>query len=146
MPQKPFLTHEYNNCLCAAKEITISGSPLNIPCVYCFNHSTLCVMMKLHFKCTKCTHQGHSCVSVMWESLDCVHNKLKSKILQTEEEQACLFAKLSQLHKTLHQTQDRAKQKTLCLLKKMSNDNNDVEKTPQPETLFQFFDNMSNDF
>jgi len=82
----------------------------------------------------------------MWESLNHVHNKLKSEILQTEEEQACLFAKLSQLCKTLHQTQDCAKQKTLCLLKKMSNDNNDDEKTPQSEILFQLFDNMSNDF
>jgi len=64
------------------------------------------------------------------------------KILQAEEEQArllkeqfCLFAKLSQLRKTLRQTQDCAKQKTLCLLKKMSNDNNDDEETPQSETL-----------
>jgi len=102
--------------------------------------------MKSHFKCTECTHQGHSCVSVMWESLDRVHNKLKSEILQTEEEQARLFAKLSWLRKTLCQTQDRAKQKTLCLLKKMNNNNDGDEETPQPETLFQLFDNMSNDF
>jgi len=128
------------------KEITVAGSSLNIVCVYCFNHSILCVMMKLHFKCAECTHQGHSCVSVTWESLNCVHNKLKSEILQTEEEQACLFAKLSQLRKTLCQTQDCAKQKTLCLLKKMSNDNDGDEETPQPETLFQLFNNMSNNF
>jgi hypothetical protein len=65
----------------------------------------------------------------MWKSLDCVHNKLKSEILQTEEEQARLFAKLSWLHKMLRQTQDHAKQKTLYLLKKMSNDNDGDEKT-----------------
>jgi len=82
----------------------------------------------------------------MWESLNCVRNKLKLKILQTEKEQACLFVKLSQLHKTLRQTQDCAKQKTLCLLKKMNNNNDDDEKTPQPETLSQLFDNMSNNF
>jgi len=74
-------------------------------------------------------------VGVTWKLLDHVHNKLKSEILQTEEEQACLFAKLSQLHKMLRQTQDHAKQKTLCLLKKMSNDNDGDEKTSQPETL-----------
>ncbi len=28
----------------------------------------------------------------------------------------------------------------------MNNDNDDVEETPQFETLFQFFDNMSNNF
>ncbi len=95
MLQKPSLTCEYNNCLCAVKEITTSDSPLNIACVYCFNHSILCVMMEPHFKCAECTHQGRSCVGVMWESLNCVHNKLKSEILQTEEEQARLFAKLS---------------------------------------------------
>jgi len=75
------------------------------------------------------------------------------KILQAEEEQArllkeqfCLFAKLSQLRKMLRQTQDCAKQKTLCLLKKMSDDNDGDEETPQPETLSQLFDNMSNNF
>jgi len=82
----------------------------------------------------------------MWKSLNRVRNKLKSKILQTEEEQAHLFTKLSQLHKTLCQTQDCAKQKTLCLLKEMNNDNDGDEETPQPETLSQLFDNMSNNF
>jgi len=153
MPWKPSLICKYNNHLCAVKEITIFGSPLNLVCVYCFNHFILCVMMKSHFKCAECTCQGCSCVSVTWESLNCVHDKLKLKILQAEEEQArllkeqsCLFTKLACLHKTLRQTQDRAKQKTLCLLKKMSNNNDDDEKTPQSETLSQLFDNMSNDF
>ncbi len=146
MSQKPSLTCEYDNCLHTVKEITVSDSFLNIVCVYCFNHSILCVMMKSHFKCTECTCQGHSCVSVTWKSLDCVHNTLKSKILQTEKEQACLFTKLSWLCKTLCQTQDCAKQKTLCLLKKISNDNDDDEKISQSEILFQLFDNMSNDF
>jgi len=111
------------------------------------------VMMKSHFKCAECTHQGHLCVGVTWESLDRVRNKLKSEILQAEEEQARLlkeqsrlFVKLAHLRKMLHQTQDHAKQKTLCLLKEMSNDNNGDEETPQPETLFQLFDNMSNNF
>ncbi len=125
---------------------TVADSPSDIACVYCFNHSILCVVMKSHFKCAECTHQGHSCVSVMWKSLNRVHNKLKSEILQTEEEQAHLFAKLSWLHKTLCQTQDRAKQKTLCLLKKISNNNNGDEETPQPETLSQLFNNMLNNF
>ena len=95
MLQKPSLTREYDNCLCAAKEITTSGSPLNIVCVYCFNHFILCVVMKPHFKCAECTRQGRSCVGVMWESLNHVRDKLESEILQTEEEQARLFAKLS---------------------------------------------------
>jgi len=153
MPQKPSLTCEYDNHLCAAKEITISGSSLDLACVYCFNHSILCVMMESHFKCAECTHQGHSCVNVTWKSLNCVRDKLKSKILQAEEEQArllkeqfCLFIKLAHLRKTLRQTQDCVKQKTLCLLKEMSNDNDGVKETPQSEILFQLFDNMSNDF
>ncbi len=92
-------------------------------------------------------------MGVTWESLNHVHDKLKSEILQAEEEQArllkeqsCLFAKLACLRKTLHQTQDRAKQKTLCLLKEMNNDNDGDEETPQPETLSQLFNNMSNNF
>jgi len=109
--------------------------------------------MKSHFKCAECTHQDCSCVGVTWKSLNCVHDKLKSEILQAEEEQARLlkeqshlFAKLAHLRKMLCQTQDRAKQKTLCLLKKMNNNNNGDEETPQPEILFQLFDNMSNNF
>ena len=115
MPQKPSLTREYDNCLCTVKEITVSDSSLNIACVYCFNHSIFCVMMKSHFKCAECTHQGHSCVGVMWKSLDRVCNKLKSEILQTEKEQACLFVKLSQLHKMLRQTQDHATEDSLSV-------------------------------
>jgi len=46
----------------------------------------------------------------------------------------------------LHQTQDCAKQKTLCLLKKMKDNNDDDEETPQPETFFQFFNIMLNNF
>ncbi len=146
MPQKPSLTCEYDNRLCAAKEITTSGSSSDIVCLYCFNHSILCVMMKSHFKCAECTHQGRLCVDVTWASLNCVRNKLKSKILQTEKEQTCLFTKLSWLHKMLCQTQDCAKQKTLCLLKEMGNNNDGDEKTPQPETLSQLFNSMPNNF
>ena len=109
--------------------------------------------MKSHFKCAECTRQGRPCVGVTWESLNRVRDKLESEILQAEEgqarllkEQSRLFAKLARLRKTLRQTQDRAKQKTLCLLKEMSNDNDGDEKASQPETLFQLFDNMSNDF
>jgi len=153
MPRKPSLTREYDNRLRAAKEITISGSPPDLACVYCFNHSILCVMMESHFKCAECTRQGHPCVGVTWESLDRVRDKLESEILQAEEkqarlleEQSRLFAKLARLRKTLRQTQDRAKQKTLCLLKEMGNNNDGDEEAPQPETLSQLFDNMSNDF
>jgi hypothetical protein len=109
----------------------------DIACVYCSNHSILCVVMEPHSKCAECTRRGRPCVGVTWESLDRVRNKLESEILQTEEEQARLFAKLSWLRKTLRQTQDRAKQKTLCLLKEMGNDNDGDEETPQPETLSQ---------
>ena len=64
MSQKPSLTYEYDNCLYTAKEITVSDSFSDIVCLYCFNHFILCVMMKSHFKCAECTHQGHLYVSV----------------------------------------------------------------------------------
>ncbi len=153
MPRKPSLTREYDNRLRAAKEITISGSPPDLACVYCSNHSILCVVMESHSKCAECTRRGRPCVGVTWESLDRVRDKLESEILQAEEgqarlleEQSRLFAKLARLRKTLRQTQDRAKQKTLCLLKEMGDDNDGDEEAPQPETLSQLFDNMPNDF
>jgi hypothetical protein len=49
------------------------------------------------------------------------------------------FTKLSWLCKMLCQTQDCAKQKTLCLLKKMNNNNDDDEKTSAWDLVSSFW-------
>ncbi len=146
MPRKHSTSREHDNRLRAAKEILSYGNPSVIPCVYCHSHSVSCIVMDPHSKCAECTHRGRPCVGVTWESLDRVRDQLESEILETEEEQARLFAKLSRLRKTLRQTHDQAKQKTLCLLKEMGDDNDGDGANPQPETLSQLFDSMPADF
>jgi hypothetical protein len=142
MSWKPSLTCEYDNFALWKRD----------HCSWQFFEHCLCLLFQsLYSLCDdEVTFQmcwvyssRSLCVSVMWESLNCVHTSW-SQILQTEEEQA-LFAKLSWLHKMLCQTQDCAKQKTLCLLKKMNNDNNGDENSSAWD-LVQLFDNMSNDF
>ena len=157
---------EPDNHLCLAKEISSLGYPSVVSCQYCFNNQQLCVVMSDYKKCALCTHHECLCVSVSWDSLDKTHNKLKSNILKVKSEQFCLFieqseaatraaaewsriaaeqshvtAKLDRLRKTLRQTCGHAKEKTLCLLQELSNDEEAVENPPA-ETLSQIFDAM----
>ena len=149
---------ELNNHLHLAKEICSLSYSSVVSCQYCFNNQQLCVVMSDYKKCALCTHCEHLCVSVLWDSLDKTHNKLKFNILKIESEQSCLFieqseaaacataewshitaeqshvtAKLDCLHKTLHQTCGHAKKKTLCLLQELSDDEETVEN-PSAET------------
>ena len=155
-----------NNHLCLAKEISSLGYPSVVSCQYCFNNQQPCVVMSDYKKCVLCTHCEHPCINVLWDSLDKTHNKLEFNILKVESEQFCLFieqseaaahtaaewshitteqshvaAKLDCLHKTLHQTCGCAKEKTLCLLQELSNDEKAV-KNPPAETLSQIFNAM----
>ena len=163
--KSPF-SKEPNNHLCLAKEISSLGYSSVVSCQYCFNNQQLCVVMSDYKKCVSCTCHEHLCVSVLWDSLDKAHNKLKSNILKVESEQFCLFikqseaaahaaaewshiaaeqscvaAKLDHLRKTLHQTCGHTKKKTLCLLQELFNDEETV-KNPPAETLSQIFDAM----
>ena len=157
---------EPNNCLCLVKKISSLSYPSLMSCQYCFNNQQPCIVMSDYKKCALCTHCEHSCVSVLWDSLDKAHNKLKFNILKIESEQSHLFieqseaaahtaaewshitaeqshvaAKLDCLRKMLHQTCGHAKKKTLCLLQELSNDEKTV-KNSSAETLSQIFDAM----
>jgi len=57
-----------------------------------------------------------------------------------------LNAKVLHLFKTLKQNESCTVIKVHCVASELSNDNDGDEKSSQPETLFQLFDNMSNDF
>ena len=163
--KSPFFK-EFNNHLHLAKKISFLSYSSVVSCQYCFNNQQLCVVMSDYKKCVLCTHCEHSCVSVLWDSLDKTHNKLKFNILKIESEQSCLFieqseaaacataewshitaeqshvtAKLDHLCKTLCQTHDHAKKKTLCLLQELSDDEKTV-KNPSAETLSQIFNAM----
>ena len=166
MPRKSPSSKEPNNRLRLAKEISSLGYPSVVSCQYCFNNQQPCVVMSGYKKCVLCTRRGRPCVGVSWDSLDKAHNKLKSDILKVESEQSRLSieqseaatraaaewsriaaeqshvaAKLDRLRKTLRQTHGRAKEKTLCLLQELSDDEEAVENPPT-ETLSQIFDAM----
>ena len=149
MPHRSCTTSESDNHLCAAKKINALEHPSVVFCQFCFSHNYLCVVMDDHKKCAHCTCRKHSCVSISWDTLNKVCDKLKSDIQNAKTnqswllaEQTCVTAKLDCLCKTLRQTKDHAKAKTLCLLQELSNDEEAVENPPT-ETLSQIFNAMS---
>ena len=166
MPRKSPSSKEPNNHLHLAKKISSLNYSSVVSCQYCFNNQQPCIVMSDYKKCVLCTHCEHLCVGVLWDSLDKTHNKLEFNILKVESEQSHLFikqseaaacaaaewsciaaeqshvtAKLDRLRKTLRQTCGHAKEKTLCLLQELSNDEEAVENPPA-ETLSQIFDAM----
>ena len=96
-------------------------------------------------------HHDKSCVDILWELLNHAHAKIQSDIEAAEQEQShhlvkmnCLASKLAHLRKTFQQTQDHAKQKTLCLAQELADDNDGTENDDS-QTLLQFLDQMSID-
>jgi len=117
-----------DNHLCTVKEINTLNYSSMIFCHYCFFCFCLCIIMNNYKKCIEYTHCEHLCISVLWETLNRVHDKLKSDILKMKFKQSQFLskqihvaAKLNCLHKTLQQINDHAKKKTLCLLQKLFN-------------------------
>ena len=148
MPCRSHTTPEFDNHLCATKKINALEHSFMVFCQFCFSHNYLCVVMDDHKKCAHYTCCKCSCVSVSWDTLNKVHDKLKLNIQNTETdqswllaEQTCVTAKLDCLCKTLQQMKDHAKVKTLCLLQELSNDEETVEN-PLTETLSQIFNAM----
>ena len=142
----------FNNHLCAAKEINVLNHSSVIFCHYCFFCYCLCIIMNNYKKCAECTHHECLCIDVSWETLNRVHNKFKSDILQMKSEQSwllseqiCVAAKLNCLCKMLQQINSCAKEKTLCLLQKLS-DKKKVIDDSFSETLSQLLNVMSFNF
>jgi len=123
-----------------------SNSVLTV-CLHCFSLLILCIKMKNHSKCTEYVHCDCSCVSVLWESLNYIHNKLKFNLSVAEKELTQALAKVVHLHKTLKYTKDKVAEKTLCLACKLINNNDDVfrdkNNSNSSNLLFlNFWDNL----
>ena len=159
MPRKRATSADIDNRIRAAKEISIHGNPSVISCFHCQSKGCPCIVMdsSSHKKCAECTRRGRPCVGITWESLDRVRSQLEAEIRETEDEQsrkleeqsrlvaeqAAILTKLSRLRKTLRQSQDRAKAKTLCLVQELSDDGDEgAVDNPPTETLSQLFDSM----
>ena len=144
-----FITSDrHSNRLCLSAEIQLQGSPSKFQCNRCFANLVLCIVMKGHNRCVECTCHGKPCVGILWESLDHARAKIQSDIEAAEQEQSRhlaemnrLASKLARLRKTFQQTQDHAKQKTLCLAQELADDNDGTEND-NPQMLSQFLDQM----
>ena len=144
-----FITSDcHSNHLHLSAEIQLQSSSFKFQCNHCFTNLILCIVMKGHNRCVECTHHDKSCVDILWKLLDHAHAKIQSDIEAAEQEQShhlmemnCLASKLACLWKTFQQTQDHAKQKTLCLTQELADDNDGTEND-DPQTLSQFLDQM----
>jgi len=97
-------------------------------CLHCFNLLILCIKIKNHPKCAECVCCDCSCVDVLWESLNCICNKLKFNLSVAEKELTQTLARVACLHKTLKYIKDKVAEKTLCLACKLADDNDDVSE------------------
>ncbi len=97
-------------------------------CLHCLSLSILCVKIKNHSKCAEYIHYDCSCISVLWESLNYMCNKLKFNLSIAEKELTQALARVACLHKTLKYTKDKVTEKTLCLACELVNDNDDVSE------------------
>ena len=134
------------NHLWNTKEIQLSGSLSSFFCEYCHSLKLSCFIMKSHPKCNKCTWHDHSCVAVLWESLNRTHLQLQKEISTTNAELDVLAFKIVCLQKTLDQANRCASQKADCLAVELDSDNDEIENENDPQTLLHFIDSMSLSF
>ena len=141
-----------SNRLWIAKEIQLGGVLSSFPCDYCASRGVDCFVMEPRPKCDKCTHRGHPCVGVSWESLDRTRLSLQKQISRANSdlaakhaELAALSSKVMRLQKTLDQADHRATEKADCLAAELGSDNDGTEDEAPPE-LSQFVDSLSPSF
>ncbi len=114
------------NHLCLYQFISKDNDSVLTACLHCFNLLILYIKIKNHSKCAECVCCDCSCISVLWESLNHTHNKLKFNLSVAEKELTQALAKVTCLHKTLKYIKDKVAEKALCLACKLVNDNDDV--------------------
>ncbi len=116
------------NCLCLYQFINKDSDSILIICLHCFSLLILCIKIKNHSKCTECVCCSYSCINVSWESLNYIHNKLKFNLSVAEKELTQTLARVACLYKTLRYIKDKVTEKTLCLVHKLVNDNDDISE------------------
>ncbi len=94
--------------------------------LHCFNLLILYIKIKNHSKCAEYVHCDCSCISVLWESFNHIHNKLKFNLSIAEKELTWAFTRVAHLCKTLKHIKDKVAEKTLYLACKLADNNDDV--------------------
>ena len=136
---------KFCNCLVLTQLIHKKKSTILFLCECCASLDLLCVAMENHPKCAECIHCDCSCISLLLESLNHSSDKLKSELNAALEEHECLVAKISQLWKTLHQSWNLQDKKSLCLVQKLTNDNDETEDEALPD-LLNFINSLLSEF
>jgi len=114
------------NCLHFYQFINKDNDSVLTACLYCFNLLILCIKIKNHSKCAEYVHHDCSCVNVLWESLNHIHNKLEFNLSVAEKELTQTLFKVACLHKTLKHIKDKVAEKALCLACELTDDNDSV--------------------
>ncbi len=140
---KLFKTH---NCLHLYQFINKDSDSVLTVYLHCFSLSILCIKMKNHSKYAECIHCSHSCINVLWESLNYTCNKLKFNLSVAEKELTQTLARVACLYKILKHTKNKVVKKALCLACKLINDNDDISKDKNNfNSLNLLFSNFWND-
>jgi len=80
-------------------------------------------------KCSNCAKRGLKCVDTSWKSLDETRKATRAKIEEDIEELSNVLARLNRHRKVLALAESRAKEKTICLLDEL-----DEEEKAERET------------
>jgi hypothetical protein len=113
------------------KEIRLQPTRALIPCDYCFAHNKQCLLMaskdRKSLKCAECAKKGRPCVNLSWASLDRTREKASKALLADEERAAIMMNDLAKIQarivrnrKVLQLAQERAAEKTICLIDEVS--------------------------
>ena len=144
------------NCFLLFKIIQMKDYSSSTACDYCSSVSSLCIVMKDHPKCVKCTHHDHSCVSVFLESLNWVHNHLITELKVTEaehlqifkkqfwiaEKQFCVLTWITCLCRTLRQNKTCIILKIQCIVTELDEDINGVSENENDSNSLNFFSSI----
>ena len=134
-----------NNHLCLYNTILKNGDSVLSSCIHCSTYSLLCIKMKNHPKCAECVHCDHSCVGVLWESLNYTQNQLKSDLSAVKKSLTQALVKVTRLCKTLKCTKDKVSEKALYLAHELTDNNDDVFDDESSSDSFHF-DSLPPDF
>jgi len=107
--------------LALAKTILQFDIISSIACECCSSTFKVCICIKGCLKCAECTCHDCLCILMSFESLNCVHKKLKSQLNKAKAEHTaqlnilqCLNLKILCLHTTIRQNKLCAVQKAQC--------------------------------
>jgi hypothetical protein len=123
-------SRSYLKCKRTADEIESLGSPMSFPYEYCFRNNHPCFFMESKsVKCSTCARLGRKCINTSWASLDRTYQKKKEALDKDLVELVILSARIVRNQKILKLAEERAKQKTICLMDELEAEEEEEHQT-----------------